>query len=232
MDVVEGKRDLRGSARDRALAGFAHILTDVPWAVNSDDIARLRAVGISEAGIEQAIVVTAFFNYFPRVADGTGIEFDYESPLPRISVDTTREALPRFPRADWNPAVDGSVLPSFPHAPQIAAMLAPWRVLHQERTAPLAPDTRRFLTFVVADQLCDSAALGSWKDARPTNDIEKHLGSFAQKLTRTPWAMNASDIEKLRAASLSDEAILAAITLVAHQNAISRMQHALSAVRG
>ena len=61
---------------------------------------RLRDAGISEAAIEQAILVTAFFNYFPRVADGTGIEFDYESPLPRISIDTTREALPRIPRND------------------------------------------------------------------------------------------------------------------------------------
>jgi len=232
VDVVHGKRDLRGSARERALAGFAHVLTEVPWAVNSDDITRLRGAGISEEAIEQTILVTAFFNYFPRVADGAGIDFDYESPLPRISIDTTREALPRFPKADWNLAVDGSRLPEFPLAPHIAAILAPWRVLHLERSGPLALNTRRFLAFVVAEELCDAAALGPWKDAQPANDIETHLGSFARKLTRTPWAMNASDVETLRAASLSDETILATITLVAHQNAISRMHHALAAVRG
>lgn len=192
---------------------------------------RLREAGISEAAIEQAILVTAFFNYFPRVADGTGIEFDYESPLPRISVDTTREALPRIPPNDWNLTVDGSTLPSFPHAPQIAAILAPWRLLHLERTAPLTLNTRRLLVCIVAEELCDAAALGPWKNAQPTNDIEKHVGSFARKLTRTPWAMNAGDIETLRAASLSDETILAAITLTAHQNAISRMHHALAALR-
>ncbi len=187
-------------------------------------------MGISDEAIEQAILVTAFFNYFPRVADGTGIEFDYESPLPRISVDTTREALPRLPKTDWNLAVDGSTLPSFPHAPHITSILVPWRDLHLERTAPLALNTRRFLAFVVAEELCDAAALGPWKDAQPANDIEKNLGSFARKLTRTPWAMNAGDIERLRAASLSDEAILAAITLVGYQNAISRMHHALAAI--
>ena len=223
---------MRGSQRERALAGFAHVLTEVPWAINADDIARLRDVGISDDAIEQAILVTAFFNYFPRVADGTGIEFDYESPLPRITIDATREALPRIPKNDWNLAVDGSILPSFPRAPQIASILAPWRVLHLERTAPLTLNTRRFLAFVVAEELCDAAALGPWKDAQAANDIEKHLGSFARKLTRTPWVMSAGDIETLRAASLSDEAILAAITLVAHQNAISRMHHALAAVRG
>ena len=222
---------MRGSPRERALAGFAHVLTEIPWAVNADDITRLRDVGISEEAIEQAILVTAFFNYFPRVADGTGIEFDYESPLPRISVDTTRDALPRFPKNDWNLAVNGSTLPSFPHAPHIASILAPWRLLHQERTAPLELNTRRLLLCIVAEELCDAAALGSWKDAQPTNEIEKLLASFARKLTRTPWAMNAGDIETLRAAGLSDEAILAAITLVAHQNAISRMHHALVAAR-
>ena len=228
---MAGKKDLRGSPREQALAGFAHVLTEVPWAVNADDIVRLREAEISEEAIEQAIVVTAFFNYFPRVADGTGIEFDYESPLPRINVDTTREALPRFPVTAWNPAVNGSTLPSFPHAPHIASILAPWRALHLERTVPLAQSTRRLLLSIVAEELCDPAALGPWNDARPENDIERHLVSFARKLTKTPWAMNTEDVDALRAVGLSDEAVLAAITLIAHQNAISRMHHALAAVR-
>ncbi len=80
MDVVVGQNELRGTSRERALAGFAHVLTEVPWAVNASDIGRLRQENISDAAIEQAILVTAFFNYFPRVADGTGVEFDYESP--------------------------------------------------------------------------------------------------------------------------------------------------------
>jgi hypothetical protein len=181
--------------------------------------------------LEQAILVTSFFNYFPRVADATGIEFDYESPLPRIRVDSHREALPRLPMTDWNPAVDGSTLPSFLHAPHVAAILAPWRALHLERIAPLALRTRRLLVHIVAEELCVAAALGPLKNVHPANEIENHLVSFARKLTRTPWAMNAGDVDALRAVSLSDEAILTAITLIAHQNAISRMHHALVAVR-
>jgi alkylhydroperoxidase family enzyme len=235
VDVVEGKRDLRGSARERALAGFAHVLTEVPWAVNAADITRLRGAGISEEAIEQAILVTAFFNYFPRVADGAGIDFDYESPLPRISVDTTRDALPRFPKADWNLAVDGSTLTfEFPLAPHIAAILAPWRRFASGTKwaagAEYAPIFSRYASW--PKNCATLRHWGPWKDAQPANDIETHLGSFARKLTRTPWAMNASDVETLRAVSLSDETILATITLVAHQNAISRMHHALAAVRG
>jgi len=230
-DVVAGGKELRGSSRERALAGFARVLTEVPWAVNGEDIDRLRKEGISDDAIEHAILVAAFFNYFPRVADGVGIEFDYESPLPRIDVDTTREALPRIPREDWNPAVDGSALPSFAHTPQVASILTPWRILHFDRTAPLTPATRKLVARVVTEELCDSAALGQWRDAQPANAADEQLVSFARKLTRKPWAMNAGDADALRALGLSDEAILGAITLIAHQNAISRIHHGLAAMR-
>jgi alkylhydroperoxidase family enzyme len=230
-EIIAGDKELHGSPRERALAGFARILTDVPWAVDAEDIGRLRKEGISEEAIEQAILVTAFFNYFPRVADGTGIEFDYESPLPRINVDVTREALPRISPADWNPDVDGSTLPALTHAPHVVSILTPWRTLHAERTKPLGQTTRRVLFRIVAEELCDSAALGHWKDAEPATETEKHLASFARKLTKTPWAMNQGDVDALRAVGLSDEGILGAITLIAHQNTISRIHHALAAVR-
>lgn len=228
---MAGKKDLRASPRERALAGFAHVLTEVPWSVDAEDIARLRQADISEEGIEQAILVTAFFNYFPRVADGTGIEFDYESPLPRLTADTTREALPRLPESDWNPAVNGSRVPAFARAPQVASLLEPWRVFHMDRTEPLSQRMRHLLIRTVTHDLCDSAALVHWRDVHPSNESEKRLSHFAEKLTKTPWAMSALDIDALRSVGLSDEEVLAAITLIAYQNAISRMHHALAAMR-
>lgn len=228
---MRGGKDLRGSERERAIAGFARLLTEVPWAVDAEDIGRLRRIGLSELDIEHAILVTASFNYYPRVADATGIDFDYESPLERIEVDRTREALPRFPVTDWNPAIDGSVLPTFVAAPQMAEKFVTWRNLHLERQTPLGIATRRLILRVVAEELCDSAALGAWKDARSANESDDLLANFARKITRTPWAMNHDDAETLRKAGLSDETILAAITLVAHQNAISRMHHGLAAMR-
>lgn len=228
--MVAGHGAIHGSSREKALVGFAHVLTEAPWTINADDIQRLHEAGLAPAAIEQAILVTAFFNYFPRVADGTGIDFDYESPLPRIVVDATREALPRIPMEDWNKAVDGSSLPAFSGAPQITDMLTPWRVLHLERNAPLETTTRRLLAGIVMEELCDAGALRQECEVRPRNEAEKQLVEFARKLTRTPWAMNADDVIALRSLGLSDEAILGAITLVAHQNALSRMHHALAAV--
>lgn len=229
---MAGREALRATPRERALAGFGRVLTEVPWAVNAEDIERLRQEDISDEAIEHAILVTAFFNYFPRIADGTGIEFDYESPLPRIDVDVQREALPRIPVEDWNRAVDGSRLPSFSHAPRAASLFEPWRVLHLERTVHFGQTTRRWLARVVAEELCDAAAFGAWNEAQAAGDVDERLAAFARKLTRTPWAMNERDVQGLRDVGLSDEAILGAIALVAYQNAISRMHHGLAAMRG
>lgn len=230
MDVIVGQNELRATSRERALAGFAHVLTEVPWAVDASDIARLRQENISDAAIEQAILVTAFFNYFPRVADGTGVEFDYESPLPRINVDKTREPLPRIPVEEWDVSVDGSTLPKFVHAPFVEAKLAPWRGLHLEREMPFGQATRALIARAAAEELCDSAALGHWKDIEPRERADICLVDFARKLTKAPWAMSEGDVEALRREGLSDEAILGAITLVAYQNAISRMHHGLAAM--
>jgi alkylhydroperoxidase family enzyme len=230
-DIVAGKEDVRGSSREKALAGFARILTDIPWGVNRDDIEHLRNEGLSEEAIVQTIFVAAFFNYYPRVADGVGIDFDYESPLPRIDVDKTREPLPRLSPDDWNPAVDGSSLPAIAVTPHITKLLEPWRKMHFERTVHLTPRTRRLLGKTVAEELCDAGACSAWKEARAENEVEQRLEAFARKLTRTPWSMDASDVQSLRDVGLSDVAILGAITLIAHQNTISRLHHGLEAMR-
>jgi alkylhydroperoxidase family enzyme len=229
---VAGAAELRAEPRERALAGLATLLTEAPWTLEPEDLDRLRAAGVSEEGIEQAITVAAFFNYFPRVADGTGIEFDYESPLPRISIDPTREASPRPLPGTWNPAVDGSRLPVFPRRPHAERPLAAWRAYLFERDAPLSRRERKVVARAAAAELCDPGALACWHDASPGSAREEALATYARKLTLTPWAAGARDLEPLRAEGLSDAAILDVITLAAHQNAISRMHHGLAALGG
>lgn len=230
--MVAGRGELRGSPRERALAGFAVLLTEAPWSVEAADFARLRAVGLSEEGLEQAISVASFFNYFPRVADGTGVELDYASPLPRLTIDFTREALPRPPREAWNPAVDGSRVPVFPSRAYAQPALERWHEYLFDRDAPLSRHDRRVVTRAVAAELCDAGALAAYDEARPSDARERALAAYATKLTRTPWAMNAADAAALRAEGLSDGAILDVITLVAHQNTFSRMHHGLAALHG
>lgn len=50
---------------------------------------------------------------------------------------------------------------------------------------------------------------------------------YAEKLTRMPSSMSAADIESLRAAGLSDAAILDAVEAIAYFNYINRVADAL-----
>jgi alkylhydroperoxidase family enzyme len=227
---VAGSAELRASPRERALAGFAVLLTEAPWTLEAGDLSRLRAVGVSEEGIEQAISVAAFFNYFTRVADGTGIELDYASPLPRISIDVTREARTRPDPSTWNPSIDGSLVPVFPRRAHAGAALERWHAYLFERDEPLSRRERLVVARAAARELCDAGALARWTDALPEDARQRALAAYAKKLTLTPWAMSEADLAPLREHGTSDQAILDAISIVAHQNTFSRMHHGLAAL--
>jgi uncharacterized peroxidase-related enzyme len=66
------------SPRERSLCDFAVKLTHAAAEVDHTDIDRLRAVGLDDAAISDAIQVVGYFNYVTRVADGVGIENEPE----------------------------------------------------------------------------------------------------------------------------------------------------------
>jgi uncharacterized peroxidase-related enzyme len=81
--------------RQRALCEFAYKATvDLP-AMDEGDVQSLREVGLSDAGVLDTVLVTAFFNYINRVVDAIGLELEpYEDPLElvaHVSAATTRE---------------------------------------------------------------------------------------------------------------------------------------------
>jgi len=53
-------------------------LTERPAAVGREDIDALRAVGLDDPTIHDAIQVIAYFNYINRVAEAVGIEDEPE----------------------------------------------------------------------------------------------------------------------------------------------------------
>ena len=59
------------------MLGFLETLTLRPDEVSADNILRIRQAGVSDAALEEAIVVCAIFNLADRLAD----VFDYESPV-------------------------------------------------------------------------------------------------------------------------------------------------------
>ena len=63
---------------DRALCSFAEKLTYAPASMRSDDLATLRATGLDDRAIHEAIQVISYFNYINRVADGLGVDLEPE----------------------------------------------------------------------------------------------------------------------------------------------------------
>jgi uncharacterized peroxidase-related enzyme len=68
--------------RELALCDFAVKLTHLAAEVDEDDIEALRAHGLADVDISDAIQVVGYFNYVTRVADGVGIEDEPEWSSP------------------------------------------------------------------------------------------------------------------------------------------------------
>jgi uncharacterized peroxidase-related enzyme len=64
--------------RERALCRFAVKLTNSAAEVAEADIEALRAEGLTDTDVSDAIQVIAYFNYVTRVADGVGIDDEPE----------------------------------------------------------------------------------------------------------------------------------------------------------
>ena len=68
--------DWRTSPIDEKLRltfGLLEKVTLTPWEVGSEDVTPLRAAGISEQAIEDALVVCALFNIIDRMADALAV---------------------------------------------------------------------------------------------------------------------------------------------------------------
>jgi alkylhydroperoxidase family enzyme len=53
--------------------GFLEKVTRTPWEIGPGDIAPLRAEGVSEQAIEDALVVCSLFNIIDRMADALAV---------------------------------------------------------------------------------------------------------------------------------------------------------------
>ena len=58
----------------RSTLGFLEKLTLAPGDVGPDDIAPMRAAGVSDQAIEDAIYVCTYFNIIDRIADSLDFE--------------------------------------------------------------------------------------------------------------------------------------------------------------
>ncbi len=75
----------------RAMLGFLQKLTLAPAEATRDDIAALRALGLSDATISDAIHICGMFNMIVRIADTLG----FDVPERLGSVEYGAQALKR-----------------------------------------------------------------------------------------------------------------------------------------
>ncbi len=61
---------------DRAMLDYAILLTREPWRVGEEDVARLRASGFSDRAILDINLVTGYYAFVNRLADGLGVPLE------------------------------------------------------------------------------------------------------------------------------------------------------------
>ena len=202
-------------------------LTAEPWALAPEAMQEAGRQGLSEEQIEAAVGVISMFNYFTRVADATGIEFDYETPLPAFKPDQSQLRSARPDRAGA-PQPQAGQRPA-PQHPRLQAAWESWRAYELDSEQPISQRERRLLASVAAEEAADWDGAEALDGLQSRADADERLIGFARKLSRQPWRMEPADLERLRAAGYSEVAVLHVISVVAHQNADSRLAIGLRA---
>jgi uncharacterized peroxidase-related enzyme len=64
------------SPAERALLDFAAKLTREPWAMTRENVGKLRETGWSDRAILDLALVTSYYNFVNRLADGLGVELE------------------------------------------------------------------------------------------------------------------------------------------------------------
>jgi hypothetical protein len=203
-------------------------LTARPWDLTPQAVAGAGRHGLDEQQIEASIAVISMFNYFTRVADATGIEFDYKTPLPAFEPDLRQAAAPR-PSRSSSPARGAGQGRQRPRHGPLRAAWESWRAYVMEADKPISRGERRLLAIIAAQESGDWEGAGALGDLNGPADGDNPLIRFARKLSRQPWGMKASDLAELRAAGYPEDALLHIVSVVAHQNADSRLHIGLSA---
>ena len=218
--MLKGEDELL-PGRGAALARFAATLTARPWEVTPELGASLVAHGLGPADLEAAAGIAAMFNYLTRVADASGIDFDYASPLPVFQPDKERAPIPRPPADRW--PVLGAEFRTLPSFPELSEAWRSWREYVFDADEPLTRRERRVLAAAAAQECCDRWRADELAAYAPRDGRESTLDAFARRLSVAPWRMSPAELRTLRDAGYPERALLHAISVVALQNAESRL---------
>ena len=75
-DLKTDYRQAQISEKDRAMLDYAVKLTREPWNMEEADVQRLREAGFSDRDILDINMITGYFAFANRLADGLGVEVE------------------------------------------------------------------------------------------------------------------------------------------------------------
>lgn len=79
--VTEDFRTAPLTPRERAICDYAAKLTLTPWEMAPADLDPMRAAGMSDRDVLDVNLITSYFAYVNRVADGLGISLEGEDDV-------------------------------------------------------------------------------------------------------------------------------------------------------
>jgi hypothetical protein len=227
---VDNPRAVDGEPVIQVIAGLTRLVTEAPWTLRGDDLARARSVGLDDNAVLQVLVVSAIFNYLNRVADAVGIELDYEVVIRPPDAEPDTPPLAR-PEPDAWPDPEAPRPLDLGRRPALARAFADLRTYVLERDAPLTIAHRQLIARTVAACLGDAATVRRFAHAAPQSELDHALVAFAELATLSPWRLGAGALDALRAASLVENAALFdAITVTSFTTMASRLHVALAAL--
>ncbi len=79
--VAQATQDYRAldlPEKTRAMLDYAVKLTEAPSSVTEADVEAMRRAGVTDAAILDVNLITSYFNFVNRIAEGLGVAFDPE----------------------------------------------------------------------------------------------------------------------------------------------------------
>jgi hypothetical protein len=208
----------------RELVRLTVAVTERPWAMRGDDLARARNAGIDDAEFLHVVLQASLFGHFNRIADAVGVELDYADTFGAPHVEP---ATPPYLWPTSTPDPDAPKPLELSSRPGAAELATAWERYVLDRDAPLTRRQRAVVAAAVAERLGDATVA----PAAPDTGLETALVDLADLVTLAPWRLGPSAYTAVRSLGLADDAsVFDAVATASSAGVFSRIRVTLAAL--
>jgi alkylhydroperoxidase family enzyme len=206
------------------IAELAIIVTEAPWTLSRQHLARARAAELTDDDVLHVIALASYFGHLNRIADAVQAPLDYAVTLEPPRADPSIAPWPAAPQlVVTRPAID------IARRPATANAFTEWRhYIFYSHDAPLTRRQRTLIARWVA------AWLGDGGISPPTdltvNPLDEALRTVAEVVTRAPWQITDETFAPLRERGFDDAGIFDVCATATSAGVFSRIEVALAAL--